>query len=156
MRVVVSPVLVGDRICRIVSAVDSLLEVEEWVGAWWEPSAIPLTTVSNSAAVSESELRARGVPESDWLLSGQTRPTPAEIEAIILTHDPGRSVQGQFDDSVRRGTGPRRRNYPGNARFKRDSHGHPTTDAERRRNTSGVWTGPRRRSTDPQPPDTAA
>jgi hypothetical protein len=153
MRVVVSPVIVGDRICRIVSPVQSLLEVEEWAGDWWEPSSIPLTTASLSPAADESILRERGVPEADCV-THEPRPAQLDIEASLLTRDPERPAQMRFDEDVRRSTGPRKRKYPGNARFRRGTQS--TTDAERRRDASGEWNGPWRRSTDRPPPDEPA
>jgi hypothetical protein len=155
MRVVVAPVIVDDRICRIVAPVESLLEVEEWVGEWWEPSAVPLTIASVAPAAPTAVLHERGVPESDCL-AGAIRPTPEEIEAILLTRDPERSAQMRFDEQVRRGTGPRRRMYPGNARFRRGARGGTSTEVDRRRELPREWNGPWRRSTDPQPPDPAA
>lgn len=155
MRVVVPPVIVDDRICRIVSPVESLLEVEEWVGAWWEPSAVPLTMASLAPRASERVLQERGVPEEDRLETS-VRSTPEEIEAILLTRDPERSAQMSFDEQVQRGTGPRRRRYPGNARFRRDPRGGTGTEAERRRETPREWSGPWRRAGDPPPPDPAA
>ena len=59
MRVVVPPVLVRDRLCRIVAPVESLLEVEEWVGEWWEPSVVTLSAVSTAAAATDAQLAAR-------------------------------------------------------------------------------------------------
>ena len=150
MRVVVSPVIVGDRICRIVSPVQSLLEVEEWAGDWWEPSSVPLTTASLSPAAAESLLRLRGVPEADCVTS-EPRPAQIDIEASMMTRDPERPAQMRFDEDVRRSTGPRKRKYPGNARFRRGAQSN--TDAERRRDDAIEWNGPWRRSTDRQPPD---
>jgi hypothetical protein len=155
MRVVVPPVIVDDRICRIVSPVESLLEVEEWVGAWWEPSAVPLTIASLAPRASERVLLESGVPEADRM-HGAVRPTSEEIEAILLTRDPERSAQMRFDEQVQRGTGPRRRKYPGNARFRRDARGGTGTEADRRHDAPREWTGPWRRATDPPPPEPAA
>ncbi len=155
MRVVIAPAMVGDRICRVVSPVASLLEVEEWVGEWWEPSVIPLTMVSLAPAASDDVLEARGVPQEDRAAS-EPRPAPDDIEASLMTHDPARAADMQFDDAVRRGTGPRRRTYPGNARFRRDARRGTATEDDRRRELPMEWHGPWRRATDPKPPDTAA
>ncbi len=153
MRVVVCPVIVGDRICRIVSPVQSLLEVEEWAGEWWEPSSIPLTIASLSTAADASLLRARGVPEADCFAS-EPRPDQLAIEALMLTRDPERPAQMRFDEDVRRSPGSRKRKYPGNARFRRGAQ--TMMDAERRRETSSEWNGPWRRATDRPPPESSA
>jgi len=153
MRVVVSPVIVGDRICRITSPVQSLLEVEEWAGEWWEPSSIPLTIASRSPTAEASVLRARGVPEADCVTS-EPRPAQLDIEASMRTGDPERPAQMRFDEDVRRGTGSRKRKYPGNARFRRGTQS--TAEAERRRDAMVEWNGPWRRATDRPPPDASA
>jgi hypothetical protein len=118
VRVLVPPVLVGDRICRIVSPVDSLLEVEEWMGAWWEPSTIPLTTASTALRAPDDLLRDRGVPADDCVAS-EVRPDEHDIQAMLLIHDPDRPAQMRFDEDVVRVTSIRARKYPGNARFSR-------------------------------------
>jgi hypothetical protein len=154
MRVVVAPVLVDDRICRIVSAIQSLLEVEEWVGGWWEPSLIPLTLVSSAPQADPRTLRARGVPDEDCLAEAP-RPTPVDIESLMRPRDPERPSDMRFDEDVHQINGPRKRKYPGNARFRRDPRGGSAADIDRRRDTDAEWTGPRRRATDTPPPDRA-
>lgn len=112
MRILVAPVLVGDRICRIVSPVRSLLEVEEWAGEWWEPSLVTLTEVVHARAASRPELRARGVPESDHAASGHL--TSAELQAMLRAHEP---TPPAFEATA--GPARPRRAYPGSARFRR-------------------------------------
>jgi hypothetical protein len=121
MRVVVPPVLVGDRICRIVSALESLLEVEEWVGAWWEPSSIPLTLASRASRASDAMLDARGVPESDRA-EPAVWPTQGDIEALMRARDPQRPDGMRFDEeTVVRAQPVRKPDYPGNARFRKNT-----------------------------------
>jgi hypothetical protein len=154
MRVVLPPVLVGERICRIVAPVASLLEVEEWVGEWWEPSSVTLSEVSHSPLASDAVLRDRGVPPDDCIAS-EPAIAQSELEALLLTHDPERSAHLLFDgDVVPRLAVPRRKLYPGNAKFRK--HALELTDRgrehpERRRSRGIVWKGPWRRATDVQP-----
>jgi hypothetical protein len=133
MRVVVPPVLVGDRICRIVSALESLLEVEEWVGAWWAPSDVPLTLVSSAAPASDALLQLRGVPESDRM--GITdRPLPSDFEALMRSRDPERPAGMRFDEEpVVRVQPARKPEYPGNARFRKNAGGGGAPVAKSRR-----------------------
>ena len=153
MRVVVAPVLVDDRICRIVSAIQSLLEVEEWVGGWWEPSLIPLTLVSSSPQADPVMLRARGVPPEDCA-TDVPRPDQIDIESQMRPRDPERPSDMRFDEDVHQINGPRKRKYPGNARFRRDPRGgSAAAEAERRRGTDTEWAGPRRRASDTPPPE---
>lgn len=134
----------------------SLLEVEEWAGDWWEPSSIPLTTASLSPTADEAVLRARGVPIEDCA-SSEPRIAQLDIETLMMTRDPERAEQVVFDEDVSRSTGPRRRKYPGNSRFRRGrpARGDTAIDAERRGDGASEWTGPRRRATD-HPPDSAS
>jgi hypothetical protein len=119
MRVIVAPVIVNDRVCRIVSPVDSLLEVEEWVGEWWAPSTIPLTIASLAETAPQSLLIDLGIPASDWFAI-ELRPAQGEIEASMQTLNSERPPEMRMEDEVvRRGAGPKRRVYPGNARFRR-------------------------------------
>lgn len=123
MRVLVAPVLVGDRICRIVSPIDSLLEVEEWVGEWWEPSSVTLTAASQAAPASERLLRARGVPAADRRATEQGVTEP-DIQSLLRAHEPAAPTGSPPVPSADRpGTERRAREYPGNARFLR---GRPT------------------------------
>ena len=120
MRVVVPPVLVDDRICRIIAAIESLLEVEEWVGAWWEPSTIPLTQVSGAMRAPVELLRQRGVPESDLVELDSARPEPLDVEAQIRAADPRHQDGLRVDEEeVVCATPLLPRHYPGNARFRR-------------------------------------
>ena len=122
MRVVVPPVLIDGRICRIVSPVTALLEVEEWVGEWWQPSTVPLTRASVADAAPLDLLVARGVPDADRV-APQDRPSREEIEAMIRTSDPDRPVEARFDEDVPRMAPVARRDYPGSARFGRPPGG---------------------------------
>lgn len=119
MRVLVAPVLVGDRICRIVSPIDSLLEVEEWVGEWWEPSGVTLTAASQAPRASEHVLAARGVPPEDHHAT-EPRATDPEIQSLLRACDPA-PPSGAPQEHMRQPRAPslRQREYPGNARFLR-------------------------------------
>ncbi len=158
MRVVVAPVLVGDRICRIVAPLQSLLEVEEWVGAWWEPSSVTLTEASIAPIVPESVLAERGVPLEDRVAT-EGRPAQIEIEALIRTRDPERPENMRFDEEVvTRATPTRRRKYPGNARFRRKpaaGKAGEASDAERRKKAPRDPQTPRRRASDDPPRSTS-
>ena len=119
MRVLVAPVLVGDRICRIVSPIDSLLEVEEWVGEWWEPSSVTLTTASQSPPASEHLLRDHGVPPED---RGSFLPSPTDDEIQTLLRGGEPAAPALFAPAITdppRAPSARSREYPGNARFLR-------------------------------------
>ncbi|MFN0098754.1 MAG: hypothetical protein ACKVS7_08780 [Gemmatimonadaceae bacterium] len=165
MRVVVSPVLVGDRIVRIVSPVDSLLEVEEWVGEWWEPSAITLTTASQAPSAPVALLRSRGVPLEDCAETS-SRPTEHALQFLMLaTARDANDPLIASDLTTRPVRGLRRKSYPGNARFRRgtpnkraaqqDRARRPTgavDTADRRQDQSSTWQGPWRRASD-QPPE---
>jgi hypothetical protein len=161
MRVVVSPVLVGDRIVRIVSPVDSLLEVEEWVGEWWEPSAITLTTASQAPSAPVALLQARGVPLEDCAET-PSRPTEHALQFLMLaTARDANDPLIASDLTTRPVRGLRRKSYPGNARFRRGTtttraskpdvapHNTDAVDtADRRQDNATAWDGPWRRATD--------
>lgn len=151
MRVVIGPVIVGTSVCRIVSPVESLLEVEEWVGQWWEPSVVPLSVASVSPPAIVDDLMARGIPEADWVASHPSL-DQSMIESLIRTSDPERSIEMRFDDpAVQRYEVTRLRVYPGNARFRKGTLS-PTDSAwtkpERRRFADPNWSGPWRRASD--------
>jgi hypothetical protein len=175
MRVVVSPVLVGERIVRIVSPVDALLEVEEWVGEWWEPSAITLTTASQAASAPTAVLRARGVPVEDCIET-VARPSEHALQFLLLaTSRDANDPLVAADLTTRPTRGLRRKSYPGNARFRRGTTAKRSTavnsapdtatkdsdatdTAERRQDASATWAGPWRRATDrpTEKPDASA
>lgn len=119
MRILVAPVLVGDRICRIVSPVASLLEVEEWVGEWWEPSGVTLTAASQAAPAPVALLNARGIPEPDRIVDAAAA-EQLDIQRMLRAQDPtpGGSLPSE-ERAPRTYVGPRRRQYSGNARFRR-------------------------------------
>ena len=119
MRVVVAPVLVDDRICRRVAAIESLLEVEEWVGAWWEPSCVSLTQVSSAASTAPEVLRARGLSEVD--IEAVSAPMRSlEFEALMRGTDPHRPADMRFEDEpVLRAAPAVKKLCPGNSRFRR-------------------------------------
>ncbi|MCC7003408.1 MAG: hypothetical protein IT357_14720 [Gemmatimonadaceae bacterium] len=166
MRVVVSPVLVGERIVRIVSPVDSLLEVEEWVGEWWEPSAVTLTTASQAPSASMAVLRSRGVPVEDCEET-PSRPSVRALQFLMLaTARDANDPLIASDLTTRPLRGLRRKSYPGNARFRRGTATKraSTPDAavrdadaaaERRQDRSPTWQGPWRRASDRPPEDSA-
>ncbi len=152
MRILVAPVLVGDRICRIVSPVDSLLEVEEWVGAWWEPSSVTLTTASQAPAAGEAVLRDRGVPPDDCLTTAG-RTAEVEIQSLLRAREPVQSAPLSPDEPAsHRAHGLRRKQYAGSARFRRHvanamRDGLDRADL-RRADPPAEWKGPWRRATD--------
>jgi len=156
MRVLVGPVLVDDRICRIVAAIEALLEVEEWAGSWWQPSTVPLTMASGAPPAEYRLLLARGVPIDDWA-RGEPRSAPMNIEALMQTNDPDRASKPALDDSVRRGLAPLPSQYPGNRRFGlRPNDGDRTerpADRRRARGAAPSETDRRRRLL--PPPDSA-
>jgi len=118
MRIICPPVLVGDRICRIVSPIDSLLEVEEWAGAWWEPSSVTLTTASLAPAATVVELEARGVPPEGC--EAGPRSAEQQIQALMRATVSAAAQASAVDPAnERRADGMRRRVYTGNARFRR-------------------------------------
>lgn len=150
MRVIVPPVVVGDRICRIVAAVESLLEVEEWAGQWWEPSTITLSDASHGTTADAELLHARGVPLADWIASSP-RSGESEIQAWLQARDPERGQEMRLNDDVMRSTPVRRRSYPGNARFSSRTIAaveRKMENLERRHPSDGTSQGPRRRKTD--------
>lgn len=155
MRVLVAPVLVGDRICRIVSPIDSLLEVEEWVGEWWEPSSVTLTAASQAPAASEQVLHARGVPPDDRRASESGVSDP-DIQSLLRAHQPAAPDHPDLIPSDgSRTAGRRRREYPGNARFRRGrpAAAAPLDRGDLRRADDPDRRGPRRRASDLQAPD---
>ncbi len=119
MRVCVAPVLVGVQLCRIVSPIASLLEVEEWIGEWWEPSSVTLTMASRAPAACESVLQMRGVPASDWVATGLPLSNP-EIQSLLFAGESS-AQENPSANSLARPTlhVPRRRQYSGNSRFRR-------------------------------------
>ncbi len=151
MRVVIPPVIVAGRVYRVVSPVQSLIEVEEWVGEWWEPSNVTLTEAGLAPAAPAEMLRELGIPEEDCLASAP-RPDQPQLEALLLTRDPKRPENMRFDEEVvRRPNAPRGRSYPGNARFRRVVTPPPEPEydpSERRQGPSPEWTGPWRRAGD--------
>jgi hypothetical protein len=131
MQVLVPPVMLGGRIYRIVSPVDALLEVEEWVGAWWEPCSVPLTQVSIAPAATEAMLDALGVPSDERSASTERLAQP-DLEALMRSRDPERPVGMRFDDEVVSRAAPLlKRQYPGNTRFRRHTPTSLDSIAER-------------------------
>ncbi len=120
MIVIVPPALVRDRLCRIVAPVPTLLEVEEWTGAWWEPSSLTLREVSSAPLASHALLLAHAVPREEW--GTAITPVSAQtIEAMMRAHvverdtgphSPTPPVRRTDEDAARR-----KRPYPGSARF---------------------------------------
>jgi hypothetical protein len=157
MRVVVPPVVVRERIYRIVSPVASLLEVEEWVGEWWEPSVLTLSSVSAAPRASEHELSHHGVPYVDWGIEVE-RATSRAIEAMMLAQPDRRPNDLKLAPTEAGATGGRRRKlYPGSKRFRRGTvktSGRETPRGTGKRATDGgdasaaPWSGPWRRATD--------
>lgn len=152
MRILVAPVLVGDRICRIISPIESLLEVEEWVGEWWEPSTVTLTTASQSPAAPERVLQERGVPAEDRVAT-EPRASDPEIQGLMRPDQQPFAPSARIEDTLApRANGARRRQYSGNARFRRPRASTPNSVIDRadlrRPGSDGEWHGPFRRATD--------
>lgn len=66
MDVLVPPVVAGGRICRVVSPVASLIEVQEWMGEYWLPSDLLLSAVRRAPPAPRHLLEAHAVPREDW------------------------------------------------------------------------------------------
>lgn len=152
MRILVAPVLVGDRICRIISPIASLLEVEEWVGEWWEPSTVTLTTASQSPSAPDRLLEERGVPAADRVAT-EPRTSDPEIQGLMRADQPARAPSARIEDTFTpRAHGARRRQYSGNGRFRRPRESTPLSTLDRadlrRPGSEGDWQGPFRRATD--------
>jgi len=155
MRILCSPVLVGDRICRVVSPIASLIEVEEWVGAWWEPSAVTITTATQAPPASAALLLARGVPLED-----QAGESPAtllrDVQSMLRASAPQDSQPVALDPAnERRPNGSRRKQFAGNARFRRGRSGGaagPGDQDQRERPSAAEWSGPWRRAADDPSP----
>lgn len=150
MRILSPPVLVGERICRVVSPIASLLEVEEWVGAWWEPSAVTITTASQAPRASVVVLHARGVPAEDHTTeaSAPLGDVQALMRASVVPYVQPLAVS---PDNERRPNGSRRKIYSGNSRFRRGRSAGADTHVrndQRERTSVTEWSGPWRRATD--------
>ena len=65
MRVIVPPVIVGGRICRVIAPVPALLEVQEWFGDSWHPSDVLLSTAIKGERAALALLHSLGVPRGD-------------------------------------------------------------------------------------------
>ena len=83
MRVIVPPVVVNGRICRIVAPIPTLVEVQEWKDAWWLLSDVLLTTAASSPPAPVSLLEMRGVPPADHGRPGE-RPAGVLSESAIF------------------------------------------------------------------------
>lgn len=144
MHVIVPPVVVRDRIVRIVSPISSLLEVEEWMGEWWEPCTVTFRTVSGAPRAGDELLAARGVPREDWGSSVE-RISSEEIEAMLLAHVIFRpTLPVPMTDEP---AGRRRKVFVGSARFRggRQAKGSRASD---RGAPPPTWKGPWRRASD--------
>ncbi len=150
MRILSPPVLVGERICRVVSPIASLLEVEEWVGAWWEPSAVTITTASQAPPAPLMVLHARGVPAEDHATESSVH--LGDVQALMRASVAPYVQPLAFNpENERRPNGSRRKVYAGNSRFRRgrSAAGESPAQIEQRERTSATeWPGPWRRATD--------
>ena len=126
------------------------------MGEWWEPSSITLTSASLAPAAPEPVLRERGVPEHEHR-SIEPRSAVLEIQSLMLTRDPERHPDREGaphsdTDGVRRVGGVRRKQYAGNARFRRGTvkgtDGRILASEQRLSARATDWNGPWRRSTD--------
>ncbi len=158
MRIICPPVLIDGCICRIVSPIESLLEVEQWAGGWWEPSSVTLTTASLAPAASLAELEARGVPPE--VCAPGLRSAEQQIQALMRA-TVSTAAQGSALDPAneRRPDGARRRVYTGNARFRKggaerndETQLHEPRAVTPRGDTHAPAHAPRRRATDALPP----
>ena len=156
MRIVVAPALVGDRLCRIVAPIPTLLEVEEWVGAWWDPSTVMLTAVSQSAPATEQELRERGVPAEDCVTAESAEPSP-DLQTQLRAHAPAPRLGPVDAGASIVPHGVRAREYTGNKNFRRARPGGTASGAERtalKHDAPGAAArGHKRRATDADDPN---
>jgi hypothetical protein len=146
VHVILSPVVIGDSIYRIVAPLPSLLEVEEWMGEWWEPSTLTFRMVASAPPASQALLAERGVPRDEWGSPAQ-RATAEAIDAMLLAHvifRPPTNGAPLVDGPG----GRRRKSYPGSARFGKRvrSHGRRADDAPGA--APVIPLGPRRRRSD--------
>jgi len=77
-RVVLAPVVMDERIFRVVEPAHSTLYVEEWHGEYWLPSDVALHAVRAAPFATEDELRARQLPPVFWGASSQVRESRAK------------------------------------------------------------------------------
>lgn len=150
MHVIVPPVLIGDSIYRIVAPLPSLLEVEEWMGEWWEPCTLTFRTVASAPPAAHTLLESRGVPRDERGSPAQ-RASVEAIEAMLLAHVIFRpSTNGV--PPVEGASGRRRKSYAGSARFGKGtrSRGRRAEDAPDAKPV--ITHGPRRRRSDQKPP----
>lgn len=147
MRIIVPPVLIGTRICRIVAPVEHLLEVEEWVGEWWEPCALTISEVGAAPRVSEKMLDQRAVPREDRG-PNDDRTSASAIQTMMLAHVMLRPENTDVTPSSNITRGPRQKVYSGSRRF----GNRRGSQADRRRSGRGEnaeqWNGPWRRASD--------
>jgi hypothetical protein len=116
MRVILAPVVIDGRICRVVSAIDTLLEVEEWVGAWWEPSLVTISDAARGTPASDALLLAGGVPPTDWIVT-EAR---SDAASVLRQLRPALPTDGLAPDVDPPPLPPLDvRFYAGNARFNR-------------------------------------
>lgn len=150
MRVLLGPVVVDHRVCRIVSPLSTLLEVEEWVGEWWEPSLVPLTRASCAPLATPELLVACGIPPADW--GPVTSPlTSSEVEAMMQVADEDHPADLLALPVARAPERPVRRAYPGNRKFRHGTLGPYDSGYERpdrRHRSDPNYRGPWRRATD--------
>lgn len=146
MRVVVPPGFVGSRLVRVVAAVPSLLEVEEWMGEWWEPSTVTLSDATAAPTASAEALDAAGVPAGDRVVDGERFTT--DTISTLLTAPVQLNVGSQLNSLEKKFNGGRRRNeYAGSAKFGRRNF---KNRRESKDAAEQPWAGPFRRATDPQ------
>lgn len=146
MHVIVPPVVVADRICRIVAPLPSLLEVEEWMGEWWEPCMLTFREVGAAPPATARLLEQRGVPRDEWGLQGE-RASMERIDALLLANVVVRPPSAGTPH-VEGAHGRRQKAYPGSARFGRAKRTpkRPSPGAD-----AVIRLGPRRRRSDPGP-----
>ena len=61
------PFLVDGLICRLMTPPNAQPEVQQWAGAYWQPSLIPMYRLSSRTPVSRALLAAQFVPIADWI-----------------------------------------------------------------------------------------
>jgi hypothetical protein len=78
------PVFLEGTVYRVVRSSDTHVEVQEWQGMYWQPSARPLWSVEEGSPAPVALLEALGVPEESWLVDGQKRWTTPELRVLTI------------------------------------------------------------------------
>ena len=84
MHVLLGPLICRRKICRVVSPMESLVYVEEWIGSDWVPSDIPLHAIEEAVPATVDMLAACNVPTNDWGMIGHSADAPASDPHLLL------------------------------------------------------------------------